>query len=74
MPSEYTILETMKYYYEADINKHALTIEIMLKNPMAFHDHDAFYEAIESQLSQLMESKNYIDGLDIVKKIMEDNE
>ena len=74
MPDEYNILETMRMYYEADINKHALTIEIMLKNPMAFHDHDAFYEAIESQLSQLMESKDYIDGLDIVKKIMEDNE
>ena len=74
MPSEYTILETMKDYYEAAINKHALVIEIMLKNPMAFHDHDAFYEAVESQLDQLIKSKDYIDGLDIVKKIMEDSE
>jgi hypothetical protein len=63
MPSEYTILETMKDYYEADI-----------KNPMAFHNHDAFYEAVESKLKQLMESQNYIDGLNIVKKIMENNE
>lgn len=74
MPSEFIILKTMRDYYEADINKHALVIEIMLKNPVAFHDHDAFYEAVESQLDQLMESKDYIDGLDIVKKIMEDKE
>ena len=74
MPTEYNILETMREYYMADINKHALAIEIILKNPMALQDHDAFYEAVESQLRQLMESKDYLDGLDIVKQIMEDND
>lgn len=71
LPSEYTILETLRDYYQADVYKHALSVEIMLKNPMAFHDHDALYEGIESQLKQLAESKDYIDALDYVRKIME---
>lgn len=72
MPNEYQIVETMIDYYEADMRKHAMTIEIMLKNPMAFHDHDKFYEAIESQLRELIESKDYIEGLRYVKDVMEE--
>lgn len=71
MPTEYTILETLKDYYQSDVYKHALSVEIMLKNPMAFHDHDAFYEAVESQLKQMIESKDYVEALDDVRKIME---
>ena len=65
------ILETMRNYYEADIKKHAMAVEVIISNPMAFHDHDAFYEAIESQLKLLVESKDYLDGLDIVRTEME---
>lgn len=65
------ILKTMRSYYEADVKKHALAVEVIISNPMAFHDHDAFYEAIESQLKLLMESKDYLEGLDIVRVEME---
>lgn len=65
------ILKTMRSYYEADVKKHAMAVEVIISNPMAFHDHDAFYEAIESQLKLLMESKDYLEGLDIVRVEME---
>ena len=65
------IMSTMRSYYEADVKKHALAVEVIISNPMAFHDHDAFYEAIESQLKLLMESKDYLEGLDIVRIEME---
>jgi hypothetical protein len=65
------ILKTMRSYYEADVKKHAMAVEVIIRNPMAFHDHDAFYEAIESQLKLLMESKDYLEGLDIVRVEME---
>jgi len=48
-----------------------MAVEVIISNPMAFHDHDAFYEAIESQLKLLMESKDYLEGLDIVRIEME---
>ena len=71
MLSPQQTLKTMRNYYEADIKKHALAVEVIISNPMAFHDHDAFYEAIESQLKMLMESKDYLEGLDIVRVEME---
>ena len=71
MLSPQQIMKTMREYYEADVRKHAMAIEVIISNPMAFHDHDAFYEAIESQLKLLMESKDYLEGLDIVRIEME---
>ena len=65
------ILKTMRNYYEADVKKHALAVEVIISNPMAFHDNDAFYEAMEAQLKLLMESKDYLEGLDIVRIEME---
>ena len=61
-----TIINTMRSYYEADVKKHAMAVEVIISNPMAFHDHDAFYVAIEKQLKLLMESQDYLEGLDIV--------
>lgn len=61
-----TIINTMRSYYEADVKKHAMAVEVIISNPMGFHDHDAFYEAIEKQLKLLMESQDYLEGLDIV--------
>jgi len=63
-----TIINTMRSYYEADVKKHAMAVEVIISNPMAFHDHDAFYEAIEKQLKLLMESQDYLEGLDIVSE------
>ena len=52
------ILKTMRSYYEADMKKHAMAIEVIISNPMAFHDHDKFNEALESQLDLITESKD----------------
>lgn len=73
MPTEYNIIDTLQEYYAAAVQKHALAVEIILKNPMSFHDHDAFYIAVETQLKKLMDAKDCISGLLTVQGIMEDN-
>ena len=64
------IINTMLDYYDADINKHIMNIEIMLTNPMAFHDHDKFNEAVECQLDLITESKDRKDALLLVQDFL----
>jgi len=64
------IINTMLDYYDADINKHIMNIEIMLNNPMAFHDHDKFNEAVENQLDLITESKDRKDALLLVQDFL----
>lgn len=68
------ISHTLMDYYEADINKHILNIEIMLENPLAFHDHDKFNEAVEAQLDLITESKDRRDALIMVLNYIEEVE
>ena len=64
------IINTLIDYYESDINKHIMNIEIMLHNPLAFHDHDKFNEAIENQLDLITESKDRKDALIMVQNYL----
>ena len=64
------IINTMLDYYDADINKHIMNIEIMLSNPMAFHDHDKFNEAVENQLDLITESKDRKKALLLVQDFL----
>ena len=64
------IINTMLDYYDADINKHIMNIEIMLHNPLAFHDHDKFNEAVENQLDLITESKDRKDALLLVQDFL----
>ena len=61
------IINTMLDYYDSDINKHLMNIEIMISNPMAFHDHDKFNEALESQLDLITESRDRKQALILVQ-------
>ena len=47
-----------------------MNIEIMLHNPLAFHDHDKFNEAIENQLDLITESKDRKDALIMVQNYL----
>jgi hypothetical protein len=64
------IINTMLDYYDADINKHIMNIEIMLHNPLAFHDHDKFNEAVENQSDLITESKDRKDALLLVQDFL----
>jgi hypothetical protein len=66
------IINTLIDYYESDINKHIMNIEIMLHNPLAFHDHDKFNEAIENQLDLITESKDRKEALLLVRDYLLD--
>ena len=68
------IIHTLMDYYESAINKHILNVEIMLENPLAFHDHDKFNEAVEAQLDLITESKDRKDALLTVLNYIEEDE
>jgi len=74
MISRKEIIHTLMDYYESDINKHILNVEIMLENPLAFHDHDKFNEAVEAQLDLITESKDRKDALLTVLNYIEEVE
>ena len=67
----YELINTLEDYYQAKRNKHALAIKVILDNPRGFHDHDAIYEAVESQLKLLVESNDYLEGLAYVRDYAE---
>ena len=67
----YELISTLENYYQAKRNKHALAIKVILDNPRGFHDHDAIYEAVESQLKLLVESSEYLEGLAYVREYAE---
>ena len=67
----YELISTLENYYQAKRNKHALAIKVILDNPRGFHDHDAIYEAVESQLKLLVESSDYLEGLAYVREYAE---
>lgn len=74
MISRKEIIHTLMDYYESAINKHILNVEIMLENPLAFHDHDKFNEAVEAQLDLITESKDRKDALFTVLNYIEEVE
>jgi len=74
MISRKEIIHTLMDYYESAINKHILNVEIMLENPLAFHDHDKFNEAVEAQLDLITESKDRKDALFMVLNYIEEVE
>ena len=67
----YELITILEDYYQAKRNKHALAIKVILDNPRGFHDHDAIYEAVESQLKLLVESNDYLEGLAYVREYAE---
>lgn len=68
------IIDTLIKYYEADVNKHIMNVEIMLHNPLAFHDHDKFNEAIQNQLDLITEADDRKNALFMVQEFLNEVE
>jgi hypothetical protein len=59
------IVYSLKKYFEAEIDKRIVNIEIMLANPMAIHEHTDYTAAMELELAKISE---YQDKLEVLEK------
>ena len=59
------LLDTLRVHFSAHVVKHKMNIEIMLKNPMAIHDHTDWMEAVEKEMAIIAE---YEDKLEVLNK------
>jgi hypothetical protein len=60
------IYNTLYRHLQAQVDKHVLNVRIMLRNPMAIHDHTNFMEAVELELARIAEYKDKLEALSVV--------
>ncbi len=54
----------LRKQFQANIDKHAINIRIMMNNPMAIHEHTDFMGAIELELAQIAEYKDKLEAME----------
>jgi hypothetical protein len=59
------LLDTLRVHFSSHVVKHKMNIEIMLKNPMAIHDHTDWMAAVEKEMAIIAE---YEDKLEVLNK------
>jgi hypothetical protein len=59
------LLDTLRVYFSSHVVKHKMNVEIMLKNPMAIHDHTDWMTAVEKEMAIIAE---YEDKLEVLNK------
>jgi hypothetical protein len=59
------LIDALRVQFSGNILKHKMNVEIMLKNPMAIHDHTDWMTAVEAEMAQIAE---YEDKLDVLNK------
>jgi hypothetical protein len=59
------LLDALRVHFSGHILKHKMNVEIMLKNPMAIHDHTDWMAAVEKEMAVIAE---YEDKLEVLNK------
>lgn len=59
------LIDTLRVHFSSQILKHKMNVEIMLKKPMAIHDHTDWMSAAENEIAQIAE---YHDKLEVLNK------
>ena len=59
------MIETLRVYFSANVMKHKMNIEIMLKKPMGIRDHTDWMSAVEQEIAIIAE---YEDKLEVLNK------
>lgn len=54
----------LRKQFQANIDKHAMNVRIMLNNPTAIHEHTDFMGAIELELGHIAEYKDKLEALE----------
>jgi hypothetical protein len=58
------IKQVLRKQFQANIDKHAMNVRIMLNNPMAIHEHTDFMGAVELELGHIAEYKDKLEALE----------
>jgi hypothetical protein len=58
------ITHVLRKQFQAGIDKHAMNVRIMMKNPMAIHEHTDFIGAIEIELEKIAEYKDKLEAME----------
>jgi hypothetical protein len=58
------IKHALRKQFQANIDKHAINVRVMMNNPMAIHDHTDFMGAIELELGHIAEYKDKLEALE----------
>ena len=58
------IKQVLRKQFQANIDKHAMNVRIMMNNPMAIHEHTDFMGAIELELAQIAEYKDKLEAME----------
>lgn len=59
------LVDTLRVNFSAALLKHKMNVEIMLKKPMAIHDHTDWMGAVENEIAMIAE---YEDKLSVLNK------
>ena len=59
------LVEALAAHFSSHIVKHKMNVEIMLKKPMAIHDHTDWMTAVENEIAMIAE---YEDKLSVLNK------
>lgn len=59
------LVDALRVHFSGHILKHKMNVEIMMKNPMAIHDHTDWMTAVEAEIAQIAE---YEDKLEVLEK------
>ncbi len=59
------LIDALAAHFSSHILKHKMNIEIMMKNPMAIHDHTDWMDAVEKEIAIIAE---YEDKLSVLYK------
>jgi hypothetical protein len=59
------LIDTLRVYFSSQILRHKANVEIMLRKPMAIHDHTDWMQAVEKEIEIIAE---YEDKLGVLFK------
>ena len=59
------LIDALKLHFSSHILKHKMNLEVMLKNPIAIHDHTDWMTAAENEIAAIAE---YEDKLSVLEK------
>jgi len=59
------LINAAQAYFESNIQKHRMNVEVMLTNPMAIHEHTDWMTAMETEIAHIAE---FEDKLEVLNK------
>ena len=63
------LLDALRMHFSAQVLKHKMNVDVMLKNPTALPDHTDLMDAIEKEMAIIAE---YMDKLEVLNKHFND--